>query len=112
LPDEDEVLVPAPPTTPAVGESSHAHRRLFWAHDDDEERDALIDAIHLSEAALHAELRWEREEMEAAVAAVEAAKRAEREAAIAAAEVAEAAELEEKDGGADAMDVDVVVLDG
>jgi hypothetical protein len=53
----------------------------------------------------------EREEMEAAVAAVEAAKRAEREAAIAAAEVAEAAELEEKDRGADAMDVDVVVLD-
>jgi hypothetical protein len=35
LPNEDEVPVPAPPTTPAVGESSHAHahRRLFWAHD-------------------------------------------------------------------------------
>jgi hypothetical protein len=94
LPDEDVVPVPAPLTTPAVGESSH-----FWAHDDDEERDTLIDAIHLSEAALHAELRREREEMEAAIAAVEATKRAEREAAIAA---AEAAELEEKD---------VVVLD-
>jgi hypothetical protein len=39
------------------------------------------------------------------------AKRAERDAAIATAEVAEAAELDEKDGGADAMDVDVVVLD-
>jgi hypothetical protein len=85
LPDEDEVPVPAPPTTPAVGESSyaHAHRHLFWAHDDDEERDALIDAIRLSEDALCAELRREREEMEAAVAAVEAAKRAERKAAIA-----------------------------
>jgi hypothetical protein len=92
LPDEDEVPVPAPPTTPAVGESSH-----FWAHD--EERDVLIDAIRLSEAALCAELRREREEMEAAIAVVEAAKRAEREAAIAA---AEAAELEQKD---------VVVLD-
>jgi hypothetical protein len=58
LPDEDEVPVPAPPTTPAVGESSHAHahRRHFWAHDDNEERDALIDAICLTKAALRAEL--------------------------------------------------------
>jgi hypothetical protein len=57
LPDEDEVPVPASPTTPAVGESFHAHRRLFWAHDDDEECDMLIDAIRLSEAALCIELR-------------------------------------------------------
>jgi hypothetical protein len=59
LPDEDEVPVPAPPTTPAVGESSHAHahQRLFWAHDDDEERDTLIDAICLSEDTLRVELR-------------------------------------------------------
>jgi hypothetical protein len=94
LPDEDEVPVPAPSTTPAVGESSH-----FWAHDDDKERNVLIDAICLSEATLHVELRQERQEMEAAITAVEVAKRAEREASIAA---AEAAELEEKD---------VVVLD-
>jgi hypothetical protein len=80
--------------TPAVGESSH-----FWVHDEDEERDALIDAICLSEAALRVELRRERDKMEAAIAAVEAAKRAEREAAITA---AEAPKLEEKD---------VVVLD-
>jgi hypothetical protein len=85
---------------PPVSRSATRSSSHFWAHDDEEEeRIALNDAIRLSEVALRAELQWEREEMEAAIAAVEAAKRAEREAAIAA---AEAAELEEKD---------VIVLD-
>jgi hypothetical protein len=98
LADEDEVPVPAPPTPPASRSATRSPSH-FWAHDNDEERVALYDAIRLSVAALRAELRWEREEMEAAIAAVEAAKRAEQEAAI---EAAEEAELEEKD---------VIVLD-